>query len=72
MSKVKIALPALILGAGVLALTIETQAKPAYTAKTKKSCNVCHVDAKAKPKELTPAGKYYEEKKTLDGYVEKK
>jgi hypothetical protein len=30
------------------------------------------VDAKAKPKELTDAGKYYSEHKTLDGYQDKK
>lgn len=72
MAKLKFVLPALILGAGILATTSETQAKPAFSAKTKKACNFCHVDAKTKPKELTPAGKYYQEKNTLDGYVEKK
>lgn len=39
---------------------------------TKKPCAYCHVDSKAKPKELTEAGKYYQEHKTLDGYQEKK
>ncbi len=35
--------------------------------KTGKACNFCHTDIK-KPKELNDAGKYYKEKKTLDGY----
>jgi hypothetical protein len=39
---------------------------------TKKACAYCHVDSKAKPKELTPAGKYYGEHKSLDGYTETK
>jgi hypothetical protein len=39
---------------------------------TKKNCAYCHVDSKAKPKELTEAGKYYAEHKSLDGYQEKK
>jgi hypothetical protein len=39
---------------------------------TKKNCTYCHVDSKAKPKELTEAGKYYQEHKSLDGYQEKK
>jgi hypothetical protein len=39
---------------------------------TKKACAYCHVDSKAKPKELTDAGKYYAEHKNLDGYKETK
>lgn len=72
MSKFKFALPAVIAAAGILVSTSTTNAKPAYTPKTKKACTFCHVDAKAKPKDLTEAGKYYGEKKTLDGYTEKK
>jgi len=72
MSKLKFALPGLIAAAGFLVSTSTTNAKPAYTSKTKKACAFCHVDAKAKPKELTPAGKYYEEKKTLEGYKAEK
>ena len=34
-------------------------------------CVTCHVDSKAKPKELTEAGKYFKEKKTLDGFTAK-
>jgi len=38
----------------------------------KKACAYCHVDSKAKPKELTDAGKYYAEHKNLEGYQDKK
>ena len=38
------------------------------TKATKKACAFCHVDAKAKPKELTAACKYYKEHKSLEGY----
>lgn len=74
MSRIKLILPVIIAGAGILVSTTTTSAKPADSAKTKKSCNFCHVDAKtkAKAKELTAAGKYYHEKKTLEGYTEKK
>ncbi len=72
MSKLKFFLPAVIAAAGILVSTTTTSAKPAYTTKTKKACTFCHVDAKQKPKELTEAGKYYGEKKTLEGYSEKK
>lgn len=71
MSRAKFILPALIAAAGILVSTTATSAKPADVAKTKKSCNFCHVDSKAKPKELTEAGKYYKEKKTLEGYTAK-
>lgn len=69
MSKIKLILPAVIAVAGLFVSSAPSNAKPAYTAKTKKACTFCHVDAKAKPKELTAAGKYYSEKKTLDGYT---
>ena len=72
MSKFRFVLPAVIAAAGMLVSTTTTSAKPAYTSKTKKQCTFCHVDAKAKPKELTEAGKYYSEKKSLEGYAEKK
>ena len=72
MFKIKFILPAVIAVAGILASSTPSNAKPAYTAKTKKACAYCHVDAKGKPTELTDAGKYYADKKTLDGYSEKK
>lgn len=72
MSHLKITLPAAILLGGFLVCSTSSFGKPEYTKATKKPCAFCHVDSKAKPKELTAAGKYYQEKKTLDGYQEKK
>jgi hypothetical protein len=67
----KFALPAVIALAGFLVCSTASYGKPEFTKATKKACTTCHVDAKAKPKELTDAGKYYQEKKTLDGYKAK-
>ncbi|MCC7156337.1 MAG: hypothetical protein IT161_17295 [Bryobacterales bacterium] len=39
--------------------------KPEYSKKEKKPCVTCHVTAKSK--ELNDVGKYYHEKKTLEG-----
>ena len=60
--------PALVLGLGLAVNSVPSFGKPEYTKQTKKACTVCHVDSKAKPKELTEAGKYFKEKKTLDGF----
>jgi hypothetical protein len=60
--------PALVLGLGLAVNSVPSFGKPEYTKQTKKACAVCHVDSKAKPKELTEAGKYFKEKKTLDGF----
>ena len=60
--------PALVLGLGLMVNSVPSFGKPEYTKQTKKACAVCHVDSKAKPKELTEAGKYFKEKKTLDGF----
>ena len=68
----KLALPAGIVMTGFLFCTTATYGKPEYMKTTKKACTFCHVDSKAKPKELTAAGKYYAEHKSLDGYTEKK
>lgn len=43
-------------------------AKQEDAKKTGKACTYCHV--KGNPKTLTEAGKYYKEKKTLEGYKE--
>jgi len=72
MSRLKIALPAVILLGGFLVCTTSSFGKPEYTKSTKKACAYCHVDQKAKPKELTEVGKYFAEHKSLDGYQEKK
>ena len=71
MPHLKLTLPAAILAGGFLICSIASYGKPEYTKATKKACTYCHVDAKAKPKELTDAGKYYSEHKTLDGYQAK-
>jgi hypothetical protein len=55
-------------------VTFNAGATQADAKKTGKACTFCHKDIKT-PKELNDAGKYYKEKKTLDGYkapVEKK
>ena len=72
MSHLKITLPAVILLGGFLVCSTSSFGKQEYTKATKKACTFCHVDAKAKPKELTEAGKYYAEHKNLDGYKEAK
>jgi hypothetical protein len=72
MLNLKVTLPAVILAGGFLVCTTSSYGKPEYVKTTKKACTFCHVDSKAKPKELTAAGKYYAEHKSLDGYVEKK
>ena len=59
----KVTLPAVILLGGFLVCSTASYGKPEYTKSTKKACAVCHVDSKAKPKELTDAGKYYGEHK---------
>jgi hypothetical protein len=77
MSKIKIFLPAAILLGGFLAYTTTSFGTIEYTKTTKKGCAYCHTQASPKkgdPKanDLKDAGKYFKEKKTLDGYVEKK
>jgi len=68
MSKLKYLLPAAVLMGSVL-ITATTYAKPDFTKSTKKACAFCHTDAKAKPKELTEAGKYFKEhNNSLDGF----
>ena len=63
----KIALPATMAITGlVLSVTTATYAKPEFSKSEKKPCTACHVKMGAK--ELNDAGKYYKEKKTLDGY----
>jgi hypothetical protein len=68
MSIFKYAFPVLVLVGTSVLITSTGYAKPEFTKATKKACTFCHVDAKAKPKELTAAGKYYKEHNSLDGY----
>ena len=72
MHHLKIAVPAVILLGGFLFCSTASYGKPEFVKATKKACTYCHVDSKAKPKDLTDAGKYYAEHKNLDGYQEKK
>jgi hypothetical protein len=72
LSQLKLVVPAAILLGGFLVCSTATYGKPEYVKSTKKACTYCHVDAKAKPKELTEPGKYFQEHKSLDGYQDKK
>ena len=66
MSKLKYAVPIFIFVGGLISTTALSYGKAEYTKKEKKACVFCHV--KAASKELNEAGKYYKEKKTLEGY----
>ncbi len=69
MKVLKFALPFLIFAAGLIVSSTVSFAKKEYTAKEKKPCKLCHTTAVPKDgKDLTEAGKYYKEKKTLEGY----
>ena len=77
MSKIKIVLPAAILAGGFLLCTTASYGTAENAKETKKACIYCHTQAvpkKGDPKanDLKAAGKYFKEKKTLDGYTEKK
>jgi len=69
MSKFKYLVPAVVLLGGLVVNSTTSFAKPDFTKATKKPCTFCHVDSKAKPKDLTEAGKYFKEhNNSLDGY----
>jgi hypothetical protein len=72
----KTVLPAVILLGGFLVCTTASYGTTDYAKATKKTCTFCHAkmvaDKDAMSKNLTDAGTYYKEKKTLDGYVAKK
>ena len=72
----KTVLPALILAGGFLLCTTASYGTIDYAKNTKKACTFCHEkntpDKEAMKANLTDAGKYYKEKKTLDGYTPKK
>ena len=71
MSILKFVVPAVVLVAGIAFTSTASYAKPEYVKTAKKACTYCHVDAKAKPTELTAAGEYYKKNKSLDGFVAK-
>jgi hypothetical protein len=76
MSHLKVIVPAAILLGGFLVSTTASFGKQEYMKATKKQCVYCHVKVSADKvemnKNLTDAGKYYHEHKSLDGYQEKK
>jgi cytochrome c553 len=76
MSRLKVIAPAVILLGGFLVCSTASFGKAEYAKATKKPCTTCHektvADKAVMAKNLTDAGKYYAEHKSLDGYQEKK
>jgi hypothetical protein len=76
MSHLKVIVPAAILLGAFLLSTTASFATAEYQKATKKPCGYCHVklssDKAEMNKNLTAAGKYYHEHKSLDGFQEKK
>jgi hypothetical protein len=77
MPHLKLIVPVAIVLGGFMVCTTATYGKAEYTKATKKSCLYCHKTSEPAKKDvmnanLTDAGKYYKEKKSLDGYQEKK
>jgi hypothetical protein len=76
MTHLKLIVPAVILLGGFLVCSTASYGKQEYMKATKKQCVYCHAKVSADKdvmnKNLTDAGKYYAEHKSLDGYVEKK
>lgn len=75
MRTLKVMLPAMAIGIGILVTTTASYGTQDYAKKEKKQCNFCHgkVEAKeAMQKNLTDAGKYYKEHNhSLEGYTKK-
>jgi hypothetical protein len=58
----------------ITTISSSTVAKPDFSKKEKKACTYCHTSKNMKEnseKDLNDAGKYYKEKKTLEGYKPK-
>lgn len=70
MKALRLILPLATLTAVFLAASTMSFATPAFAKKEKKACTTCH--PKGNNKELTETGKYYKEKKTLEGAPEEK
>jgi hypothetical protein len=67
MRVLKIALPAVIVAAGVMLSSTSSYGKVEYSKKEGKSCTFCHV--KMGSKELNDTGKYYKaHNHSLEGY----
>ena len=71
MRKLKYAVPVFFFVGGLISTTALSYGKAEYTKKEKKACVFCHVKATPKEAPLNEAGKYYKEKKTLEGYEAK-
>jgi hypothetical protein len=65
MRSIKFVIPAIVVFAGVLINSTASYGTVAMSKKEKKPCITCHVKNGAK--ELNDAGKFYKEKKTLEG-----
>jgi hypothetical protein len=77
MSQWKLIVPAALVLGGFLVCSTASYGKAEYTKQTKKACTFCHQknepgNKDAMNKNLTDAGKYFQEHKSLDGYQEKK
>jgi hypothetical protein len=72
MSQLKLIVPAVIVLGGFLICSTASYGKAEYSKATKKTCVTCHAkvspDKDAMTKNLTDAGKYYAEHKSLDGF----
>lgn len=73
MRAMKWMLPAALLTAGFLVCTTASYGTQEYSKETKKACTFCHTQVKPADKEvmkksLTPAGKYFQEHKNLEGF----
>ena len=66
----KYVLPVAIFVAGLVFTTTTGFATMEFSKKEKKGCVYCHV--KAGSKDLNEAGKHYKQKKSFEGYKEKK
>jgi hypothetical protein len=62
MKTLKVIVPAIVVGTGLLLNTTASYSKPADTKTTGQKCVACHTDVK-KPKELTKTGECYKTKK---------
>ena len=65
----KLVAPAVVVTAGLFMSSALSFAKPADTKKTGQKCTVCHTSAKGGKEALTDAGKFYQQKGTLEGYT---
>jgi hypothetical protein len=63
MKLIRLGVPAMIVGAGLMLFMTPSFGKPEFAKKEKKGCVTCHVSAKSK--DLNDTGKCYKEDKDL-------